>query len=135
MKDISKSIIIFSAILIMMIFTNVSIKNDFKIENEEIAKSPIYALATIGAIGNVAGGIIQDATELITEFNLIDIKEGLPLRFLANETKKYLNLPIDEYIKKANEIWNNLPWWKQTYYSIGTIGAPMNIRKYWQENQ
>lgn len=130
-----KEIGIFSAILFMMVFCNISIENEFKI-NEEIAKTPVYTMGTLGGLGNVAGGIIEEATDIIIPIvNITDIKDGLPLRFLSNETKEYLYLPFEDYKTKVNEIWNKLPWWKQTYYSIGTIGAPMNIKKFWEQNR
>lgn len=121
----TKTLVMFSLVMIIVVFTNATKENRYQID-EETAKVPIYTIGAIGEIGNIAGSTLEDminALDTVTKVNntITDIKHKVfAIRWLNDYKQQAKTMTKEQFEKFIKEQWENLPWYKKVWYNIST---------------
>lgn len=129
-----KKITMISIIAIALIFTGTNINNNFTI-TEEQAKTPIYVMGDLAALGNLGGEFIETATNITDKFfkdrKEFDEDRAFAVKWLNNYKTEATTMTKKEFIEFIKEKWENLPWYKKIFNGTATQPGYMTAGMYW----
>lgn len=121
----TKTLVMFSLVMIIVIFTNATKENEYKID-EETARVPIYTIGAVGEIGNIAGSTLQDmvnALDTVTKLNdtIKDMNNKVfAIKWLNEYKQEAQTMNKEQFVKFIKKQWETLPWYKKIWYGIST---------------